>query len=180
MLNALEAFKRGLDVFLRWFCIVLFVVLVMLVTWQVFVRQVLPLPNQEWTEVLARIVFIWQGLIGAAYVIGEKDDVAIDFLVNKLPGGGVKAMQILAHSIVAFFAIWVMCIGGGRLAAATMDDIVQLLPVSQGVIYLALPIAGGLIAVYSVLHIIQTIVKPAPTVVDPNEMDLSDLQEESI
>ena len=31
------------------------------------------------------------------------------------------------------------------------------------------------------LHdIIQTIVKPAPTVVDPNEMDLSDLQEESI
>ena len=180
MLNALEAFKRGLDVFLRWFCIILFIVLVLLVTWQVFVRQVLPLPNQEWTEVLARIVFIWQGLIGAAYVIGEKDDVAIDFLVNKLPGGGVKAMQILAHSIVAFFAIWVMCIGGGRLAAATMDDIVQLLPVSQGVIYLAQPIAGGLIAVFSVLHSSQTIVKPAPTVVDPNEMDLSDLQEESI
>ena len=47
MLNALEAFKRGLDVFLRWFCIILFIVLVLLVTWQVFVRQVLPLPNKE-------------------------------------------------------------------------------------------------------------------------------------
>lgn len=73
-----------------------------------------------------------------------------------------------------------MCIGGGRLAANTMDDIVQLLPVSQGVIYMALPIAGALIAVYSAIHIIQTIYKPAPTVVDPNEMDLTDLQEESI
>ena len=180
MLNAIEAFKRGLDAFLRWFCIVLFVILVLLVVWQVFVRQVWPLPGQEWTEVLARVVFIWQGLIGAAYVIGEKDDVAIDFLVNKLPGGGVKVMQILAHAIVAFFAIWVMCYGGGRVVANSMDDIVQLLPVSQGVIYLALPIAGGLIALYSLIHIIQTIVKPAPTVVDPNSMDLTDLQEESI
>ena len=177
-MHALESFKKGLDVTLRWFCITLFVALVLLVCLQVAARYMGI--NAPWTEVAARSVFIWQGLIGAAYVIGEKDDVAIDFLVNKLPGGGVKAMQILAHSIVAFFAIWVMCIGGGRLAAATMDDIVQLLPVSQGVIYLALPIAGGLIAVYSVLHIIQTIVKPAPTVVDPNEMDLSDLQEESI
>ena len=31
MLNAIEAFKRGLDAFLRWFCIVLFVILVLLV-----------------------------------------------------------------------------------------------------------------------------------------------------
>ena len=73
-----------------------------------------------------------------------------------------------------------MCYGGGRVVANSMDDIVQLLPVSQGVIYLALPIAGGLIALYSLIHIIQTIVKPAPTVVDPNSMDLTDLQEESI
>ena len=177
-MKAFSVFQRVVDAILRWICIVLFALLVILVVYQVVIRSFGG--GNAWTEAMARIIFIWQGIIGAAYVIGENDDVAIDFLVNKLPGGGVKAMQILAHSIVAFFAIWVMCIGGGRLAAATMDDIVQLLPVSQGVIYLALPIAGGLIAVYSVLHIIQTIVKPAPTVVDPNEMDLSDLQEESI
>lgn len=180
MLHAIEAFKRGLDVFLRWFCITLFALLVLVVTWQVFVRQVMPMPGQEWTDVVARIVFIWQGLIGAAYVIGEKDDVAIDFLVNKLPGAGVKAMQILAHAVVAFFALWVMCYGGGRVVANSMDDTVQLLPVSQGVVYLALPMAGAIIALYSVIHIIQTIVNPAPTVVDPNTMDLTDLQEESI
>lgn len=180
MITAIDAFKRGLDVFLRWFCIVLFVVLVLLVTWQVFVRQVFPVQGQEWTEVLARIVFIWQGLIGAAYVIGEKDDVAIDFLVSKLPGGGAKAMQVLAHAVVAFFAVWVMCIGGGRLAANTFGDIVQLLPVSQGVIYLALPIAGALIAVYSAIHVIEAIMRPAPTAMNSDGLNLSDLTGEAI
>lgn len=175
----IEGFKKGLDLFLRWFCILLFAVLVLLVVYQVFVRQVLH-GGSAWTEVLARIVFIWQGLIGAAYVIGEKDDVAIDFLVRKLPAAAVKSVEVLAHGVVGFFAAWVMVYGGLRIAQSSWDDLVQLLPVSQGVIYLAVAISGAIIVLYSIIHIIQTIVKPLAAPVDPDTMDLSDLQEESI
>lgn len=178
MMNAVWKFKAGLDVTLRWFCIVLFAVLVLLVVWQVFVRQVLNSGN-PWTEIAARTVFIWQGLIGAAYVIGEKDDVAIDFLVRRFPEKAVKAVEIVAHLIVAAFAAWIMVWGGGKIVASSWTDIVQLLPVSQGQLYLVLPIAGGIIVLYSFIHIAQTFVKEVQ-VVDPNEIDLDKLTEEGI
>ena len=177
-MHALESFKKGLDVTLRWFCITLFVALVLLVCLQVAARYMGI--NAPWTEVAARSVFIWQGLIGAAYVIGEKDDVAIDFLVRKLPGGAVKAVEVLAHAIVAFFAIWIMVWGGAKLAISSWSDIVQLMPVSQGVLYLSIVITGALIAVYSLIHIIHTIVKPPPTLADPDNVDLSTVVEEGI
>lgn len=174
----LEAFKKGLDVFLRWFCIILFALLVGLVVWQVFVRVVLH-SGDAWTEVAARTVFIWQGLIGAAYVIGEKDDVAIDFLVRKLPAGLVKSVEVVAHGVVGLFAGWVMVYGGMRVVSASWDDTVQLLPVPAGALFLAVVISGAIIVLYSILHIIQTIVKPLE-VVDEEDIDISKLSEESI
>ena len=177
-MHALERFKKGLDAVLRWFCITLFAALVLLVCMQVAVRGLgLNLP---WTEVAARSVFIWQGLVGAAYVIGEKDDVAIDFLVRKLPGGAVKAVEILAHAIVGFFAAWIMVWGGTKLAMSSWDDIVQLMPVSQGVLYLSVVISGAIIVLYTIIHIIHTIVAPPPTITDPDDVDITTLAEEGI
>lgn len=178
-MHAVKAFKHGLDVFLRWFCIILFAVLVLLVVWQVFIRQVLHSGN-AWTEVAARIVFIWQGLIGAAYVIGEKDDVAIDFLVRKFPDAVVKAVEVLAHAIVGLFAAWVMVWGGQKIVESTWDDLVQLLPVSQGVLYLAVPVSGAIIVLYSIIHIIETVATPVKQPVDPDEIDITQVVEEGI
>ena len=176
-MKALDAFQRGLDVFLRWFCIVLFALLVLLVVFQVVAR--FTVGGNAWTEAMARIIFIWQGIVGAAYVIGEKDDVAIDFLVRKFPPIVVKAFEILAHSIVAFFAIWVMVMGGWRLASSAFDQTVELLPFTTGQLYLVLPITGVLIAVYSLLHIIHAIT--TERVIDADEdIDLASIQEEGI
>jgi len=177
-MQALHAFKRVLDATLRWFCIVFFAALVLLVVWQVFVRQVLNSGN-AWTEAMARVVFIWQGIIGAAYVIGEKDDVAIDFLVRRFPTAVVRGIEILAHAIVAFFAIWVMVLGGGQIIANTWDDTVELLPLTQGQIYLGVPVAGVLIAVYCLIHIIDTFTKRIE-VVDADRVDITQLTDEGI
>lgn len=178
-MRQLEAFKKGLSLALRWFCILLFAVLVVLVVYQVFVRQVLN-GGSAWTEVASRVVFIWQGLIGAAYVIGEKDDVAIDFLVRKLPVVAVKGVEVLAHAIVGFFAGWVMVYGGIKVVAGGWDDTVQLLPVSAGQLFLAVTISGALIVLYSIIHIIETIVKPLEQPLDEDEIDITKLSEESI
>ena len=91
----LQTFLNGLDFVLRLICIILFSGLVILVVYQVLQRQVLiPLGLMKagfaWTEAMGRYVFIWLGLVGAAYVIGKNDDVAIDFLVRKFPAIVVK------------------------------------------------------------------------------------------
>ncbi|OYN89365.1 TRAP transporter small permease [Parenemella sanctibonifatiensis] len=178
-MEAVLKVKSGVDVFLRWFCIALFAALVLLVVWQVFVRQVLH-SGSPWSEAAGRIVFIWQGLIGAAYVIGEKDDVAIDFLVRRVPQKFAKAVEILAHLIVAAFAGVILVYGGSGIVMDRWADTVQLLPVTEGVLYLVLPITGALILFYEVVSILQTITAEKLEVADPNEMDIDDIVEEGL
>lgn len=179
-MRAVDAFHRRLNVFLRWFCVILFAILVLLVLAQVAVRFLGV--SAPWTEVSARLAFIWQGIIGAAYVIGEKEDVAIDWLVRKLPVRGVRAVSVLAHAIVAFFAVWVMIWGGMRNVQAGWEDTVQLLPVTQGQTFLVIPIAGALILVYSVLHVIDLLRAPAESIVDrtTDDVDVDRLTGEGI
>ena len=176
-MKAESAFQRVVDAILRWICIVLFALLVILVVYQVIIRSFGG--GNAWTEAMARIIFIWQGIIGAAYVIGENDDVAIDFLVRKFPAAVVKFFEVLAHSIVGFFAVWVMIMGGWRLADSAFDQTVELLPFSQGQIYLILPVTGILIAIYCILNIIKAVTSEVKIVAE-EDIDLASIQEEGI
>ncbi|WP_147915267.1 TRAP transporter small permease [Ruania zhangjianzhongii] len=178
-MRALDAFHHGLNVFLRWFCVILFAAMVALVLAQVVTRFFDI--SAPWTEVSARYAFIWQGIIGAAYVIGEKDDVAIDWLVRKMPVTAVRGVSILAHLIVAFFAVWIMIYGGYANVSAGWTSIVQLLPVTQGQIFLVVPIAGALIAIYSALHIIDLLRTPAEAITEGgDDTDLDKLMDEGL
>lgn len=176
-MKALNTFRRGMDVLLRWFCIILFAALVALVVFQVVAR--FTVGGNAWTEAMARIIFIWQGIIGAAYVIGENDDVAIDFLVRKFPAVIVKFFEVLAHTIVAGFAVWIMILGGMQLVTSAMDQTVELLPFKLGQLYLVLPVAGVLITLYCILHIIHAITTEVK-VVNDEDVDISTLQDEGI
>ncbi|NLA30159.1 MAG: TRAP transporter small permease subunit, partial [Propionibacterium sp.] len=92
----------------------------------------------------------------------------------------VKIFEVLAHSIVAFFAIWVMIWGGGELASSAMDQTVELLPFKQGMLYLILPISGTLITIYCILHIIKAVTSDVKQIVAEEDIDIASLQEEGI
>lgn len=176
-MKAIDGFRQGLGFLLRWFCIILFALLVIVVAFQVAVRAFGG--GAAWSEALARFVFIWLGLIGAAYVIGENDDVAIDFLVRKFPAAVVKTVESIAHAIVAGFAIAVMVIGGSRFVGRTWDQTVELMPFTLGQLYLVLPIAGVIITLYSISHIVDTIRRPLHVRTE-DEIDIAALSEEVI
>ncbi len=177
-MKALDRFEKGLALFLRWFCVILFALLVILVTYQVVIRQVFN-SGSAWTEAAARYLFIWQALIGMAYVIGENDDVAIDFLVRKLPATFAKIVEIVAHAFVASFAVVIMLIGGARFVTRAWDQTVELLPVTLGQVYLVIPISGALILFYSIIHILGILTRPQPVVGD-EDIDLAPMQEERV
>jgi TRAP-type C4-dicarboxylate transport system permease small subunit len=177
-------FQNGLGFVLRWICIFLFAALVILVVYQVAQRQVLiPLGLMKngfaWTEAMGRYVFIWLGLLGAAYVIGENDDVAIDFLVRKFPAVVVKVVECTAHAIVAFFAVWVMIYGGWRYVSRTWDQGVELLPFTEGQAYSVLLISGTLITLYSLIHFGETITRKIE-IKNEDDIDIFEMQDEGI
>src|SRR5699024_3648310 len=149
---SMERTKTILDRILYWFTVALFALLVVIVVWQVVSRQVLNAPS-TWTEEAARMAFVWLGLFAAALVFGERGHIAVEFVARKFSAAGQRRMGIIVQSVVLIFAVLIFVWGGWAVSMNAWTQNRSALPFTLGQMYLALPIAGLLIAFYSVYYI---------------------------
>ncbi len=161
----MTAAKKVIDRVLTVACVVLFAVLVVDVAWQVFARQVLNQPS-GWSEELAKYLFIWLGLFGSALVFGERGHIAVDFAVRKLPRKAQIAASALVQLAILTFTGLVLIWGGIRVVDLAWAQNLTGLPVNVGPLYLALPISGVLIALYTVYHLVRILVGAEDAVED--------------
>lgn len=164
LVTALGAIRRVIDRVLGALCIVAFVGLVFIVSWQVFTREVLN-NSAPWTEEAARYTFVVLAVLAAAYVFSERGHIAVEILIEKLPPRLQRVMGVVIELIVMVFIVLVFIIGGSRVAENAWGQDISTLPLSVGHVYLVLPIAGILILFYSLAHIIGILAgveKPLP------------------
>lgn len=166
----MERVKSTLDRVLGAFCVVLFAVLVLVVAWQVFTRQVLDNPS-GWSEESAKYVFVWLSLFGAALVFGERGHIVVDVAVKKAPEGAQRVIGLLMQVAILAFAGLVLVYGGLMLATNTWSIAVAGLPATVGPLYLALPVSGVLIVFYTVYHLVA-IAGRAESAIDDAEPDV--------
>lgn len=141
---------------LKWISIVLFVVLVAVVMWQVFTRQVLQSPS-GWTTTVAQYLFIWLVLFSVAMVFGERGHVAVDFFARLLPKPAQRVTNALVQLSILLFAVLGLFWGGVRGMSISWDQAIPGLPATVGQMYLALPIAGVLIAVFAAVDLLRAL-----------------------
>ncbi|MGR5142206.1 TRAP transporter small permease [Photobacterium sp. DNB23_23_1] len=124
--------------------------LVFCVIWQVISRYVIGKPSTV-TDELARYLFMWVALIGAAYTTGQKRHLAIDLLTMKLSGKRKLINEIVIQLAIAAFAFIVLVYGGTNLALKTLStgQVTPALGLEMGYIYFCLPISGALMIFYS-------------------------------
>lgn len=157
MLNNL---KNKIDAVLKWMLVIIMAVMTLNVLWQVFSRFVLQNPS-SFTDELARYLLVWAGILGAAYVAGQKMHLAIDLLSTKLEGKSKSYLEIFIETCVFIFSLTVMVIGGMRLVYITLNlnQISAALQVPLGYVYLAVPLSGLLMMFYSSFFIIEELKK---------------------
>jgi TRAP-type C4-dicarboxylate transport system permease small subunit len=152
----MKNFQHKLNRVLEVFLVFLMTVLVLDVLWQVFSRYLLSSPS-SFTDELAGFLLIWVGVLGAAYVAGRKEHLAIDILIQKSPPARQRLLLYLIHSLIFLFALSVMVTGGmvlmyTRFVLQVKSAALQL---PLGYVYIVLPISGLIIMYYEVLHIIN-------------------------
>jgi len=149
-------FEMRLNKVLEVFLVVLMSVLVIDVLWQVFSRYLLSSPS-SFTDELAGYLLIWVGVLGAAYVAGRKEHLAIDILVQKSPPARQRRLQFLIHALILLFALFVMVIGGASLVYTrfVLEVKSAALQLPLGYVYIVLPLSGLIIIYYDVLHILH-------------------------
>ena len=154
--------RKIIDKALEWLLVFLLSILVLDVLWQVASRYVLNSPS-SYTDELAGYLLIWGGLLGAAYVSGKREHLAIDILLRRSSPKRRFRLEIVINIFVILFAISVLVIGGIWLVYTRFYLAVKsaALGMPLGFVYLVLPLSGLLIAYFDIDNL-HKIVKSYP------------------
>lgn len=149
-------FKRTLDKYLEKVLIFIMGIMVIDVLWQVLSRYVLSSPS-SFTDELAGFLLIWVGILGAAYVAGQRQHLAIDLLIQKSSVSNQKKLNNIINICIAIFALSVMVVGGMWLVITRFQFNVSsaALQIPLGYVYMVMPLSGLLMLYYSIYFIIH-------------------------
>ena len=138
---------KGLELSL----IFLMAFLVVDVLWQVLSRYILVSPSSV-TDELAGYLLIWAGLLGAAYVSGKNEHLAIGLVLKHIRPSRRKLLRLFIFLIVFLFAVFVLIVGVTWLVYTRFHLGVTSasLEINLGYVYLALPLGGLLTAYYAI------------------------------
>jgi TRAP-type C4-dicarboxylate transport system permease small subunit len=156
----LKKIKTILDKSLEFVTAMAMGVLVLDVSWQVITRFILKDPS-SWSEELATYLMIWVGLLGAAVALNRGAHLGIDYFVSKLDVKKKIFTEIIVFFSVSAFSIAVLIFGGVALVNETflLGQVAPATGIRIGYVYLAVPISGFFIALYSIEFMIESILK---------------------
>ena len=132
--------------------------MVITVLWQVFTRLVLRVPA-VWTEESSTYMFMWCGVIGAAYAYGQKAHIGMEYFAYKLGVRHRRMLEVVIAILVGFFALRVMMFGGINFVrnAFVNHQTSPTMGIPTGYLYLCLPISAFFIITYSIEFIFKDI-----------------------
>lgn len=136
--------------------VVLLSIMVLTVLWQVFTRTVLNNPNTI-TEEFVRFSLVWLSLLASAYVVGKQMHLNVSLLSDKLEGKNRFILDIVIQCLFLLFAVIIMIFGGIKGVSITMGQISPSLGIPMGYVYLAVPVSGVIMLMYSLLNLYDRI-----------------------
>ena len=148
-------------------CLVLAVIgliaVILCVQWQVIGRYIFN-DTPTWAEALALVLVLFVTAFGVAVGVRDAGHIGLESMVSLLPEKWQHRIEVLIHVLVASFGA-LMVYGGWIWMAAKWGEKKPMLPITDGIDYLPIVIAGVLIVLFSIEHIIAlargTVVEPA-------------------
>lgn len=153
-MKMIKRLQSCLNRILRIICGCLLGFMAVLTCYQVFMRYVMKNPSTMSEDILS-YSFVWLSLLAAALVFGERDHMNLTFFVNKLPGTANCVLQIFTELLNLFIAIIVFLFGGIKFMGVGALQVSPTLGITMNVIYSIMPISGILVAIYSVINIME-------------------------
>lgn len=154
VLDKIDAVLTGV---FKWICLVLFTAIMLIITASVLNRYV-PIGSMNWMEEIVELCFAWMVFFGAAAVwITRGHFSAGDWIGKNLKNLRVRAAYRLLVELIAgaFIAVFF------RYSVDLVDralEITNILQFSKKITYISMPIASGVMVLYSVKFIVQGVI----------------------
>jgi TRAP-type C4-dicarboxylate transport system permease small subunit len=125
---------------------------VLCVQWQVIGRYVFN-DTPTWAEALAMLIVLFVTAFGLGVGVRDAGHIGMESLIVLLPEKWRVRLELLIHALVAVFG-YLMVQSGWMWASAKWQEKKPMLPVPDGIDYVPVIIAGGLIFIFSIEHIV--------------------------
>ena len=132
--------------------IVLLLGVIVCVQWQVVGRYVLN-DTPTWAEALALLLVLYMTALGVAVGVRDAGHIGLESLVSLLPERWRLKLEILIHLLVGVFG-FLMAQSGWLWATMKWNEKKPMLGVPEGADYAPLVVAGALIVLFSIEHIV--------------------------
>ena len=138
---------RRLAEAVRVVCIAAFVVLIVLVTSLILIRFA-PLFSLGWADEIVEMAFAWMTFLGTAVLWRRRAHFRVDLIPNMLAGTRAGQFLEIGLSLVSLLFLLVFTYEGAVLTLRTAIPS-PILALPKALWYLAMPIAGALMVVYT-------------------------------
>jgi TRAP-type C4-dicarboxylate transport system permease small subunit len=128
------------------------VALVICVQWQVLGRYLLN-DSPTWTEPVALLLVLYITALAVAVGVRDAGHLGMESIVALLPRAAQRVAEALIHLCVMAFAV-LLGVAGWEWLTLKWDEPKPMLGVPEGLDYLPLVIAGGLIVLFCIEHLI--------------------------
>ncbi|MDR1533646.1 MAG: TRAP transporter small permease [Planctomycetota bacterium] len=145
-----KALEKAMDIL----SIILFSGVFVAVLLQIFCRYVLGSPL-VWSEELSRILFIWVALIGWTLAMRHGSHLRIEFLMDKMPAGMRRGMDLTFMACNLFFMGFLTWIGVRMVGRSTYIPTTTMPFISTACIYAALPFSSLVCIIYIILDSLE-------------------------
>ncbi len=126
--------------------------LILCVQYQVVGRYIFN-DTPTWAEGLALLLVLFVTAFGVAVGVRDAGHIGLESMVALLPEALRHKVELLIHALVGLFG-GLMAQGGWTWATAKWGEKKPMMPVPDGIDYVPLVIAGGLIVLFSIEHIV--------------------------
>jgi TRAP-type C4-dicarboxylate transport system permease small subunit len=133
--------------------VAILVAMTVVVLLQVIYRYFLTQPL-HWSEELARYLFVWLSVLGAANGLQKRGHFGFDALVRMLPRRAMPFMTVLIHALMGV-VVFVMLVHGITLVEKTLPQESPAMGISMGWAYASLPVGGVLMASHLIVILIK-------------------------
>jgi TRAP-type C4-dicarboxylate transport system permease small subunit len=131
------------------------IVIVVCVLYQVFGRYILN-DTPTWAEALALVLVLWVTMLGAAVGVRDAGHIGMESLLVWVTPEKRRKLEILIHVLSASFGA-MMAWQGTILAESVMGYKIPTLGIPEGLNHVPVAIAGALIVLFSIEHIIALV-----------------------
>ncbi|MDY6323218.1 MAG: TRAP transporter small permease [Succinivibrio sp.] len=150
----MQSLRKLLDGAVMFVCVVLFIEMTIIGTYQIVTRYFFNSPSTV-SEEIVTYSFTWLSVLAAAYVFGKRGHLAMTFLSAKFTGKPRIFLDMFSEILVILTAVALLLYGGYVMVTENMDQVTNSLTISMGLVYAILPLSGAIILLYGIMNILD-------------------------